>query len=156
MVLITRLPTRSFKLALEPIPRFLLEPTNRHMIAIQQLVYLSTRSLLKMKAPSMANQNISQFKIQNSNPSTRTDSRTFTIKNNYEAGTCNYTETFQYVYHHSPISTITLARSTQIKKYIRHSYLRIINAQSSNVMIHTEILLVLYLYLLLQGTSNTF
>ena len=56
--------------------------------------------------------------------------------NNYEAGTCNDTKTFQYVQHHSLISKTSLARSTQIKKYIRQSVsLRIFNAQSNNVRI---------------------
>ena len=96
MVFFTRSPTRSYNLALVLILGFLLESTNRDMIVIQQIVYLSTRSIPKMKVPSMANQNIRYFKIKTRVQAQETNSRMFTIKsmtlrihllNDYEAGT---------------------------------------------------------------------
>ena len=77
------------------------------MIAIQQIVHLSTRSTPKNeKYHPWVNQNTIQFKIKTQIQAQGTISRTFTnrskllrihLLNNYEAGTCNYTKTFQYV-----------------------------------------------------------
>ena len=104
MVLITRLPTRSFNLALELILRFLLESTIRHMIAIQHIVYLSTRSIPKLKSTIHGLiKTWDSFKIKTQIQAQATDSRTFTIKsmtlrihllNNYKAGTCTIQKIF--------------------------------------------------------------
>ena len=122
MVLITRLPMISFNLALEPILGFLLESTNRHMIAIQQIVYLSTRSIPKNENTihgliKTQDGSRSKFKSKHKDPileHSQYKSMTLRIHllSNYDANTCNYTKTFQYVQHHSPISKISLARST--------------------------------------------
>ena len=109
------------------------------MIAIKQSIWLA------YQYPKMKNTIHGLIKTQDSSTSKLkskqqgTKSRMFTNKsmtlrihflNNYEAGTCNYTKTFQYVQHHSLISKTSLARSTQIKKYIRQPV-----AQSNNVRI---------------------
>ena len=144
---ITRLPTRSFNLALEPILGFFLEqtcdsnPTNSPFVLLDQYP--------KMKVPSKHKTVQGQLKSKHKDPILdHSQYKSMTLRiyllSNHDAGTCSYKK------HHSPISKISLARSTQIKKYTRQSVSsRIFNAQSNNVRIQKVIQLVLYSYLLL-------